>query len=197
VRSMRMTAVLTTMLLASVIVAPTAAGFSEAENSGTTAEYTVPDYNGQPGVVCRYENNPGKTNDEIDRIAVKKMWTHGPFEQKTWVGQRLLIKKNARPYSDGIFRTVWRSPIIKGRANQSEPFFFPVRGWRAPENSRAQYRVQVLLFYYEPGSQTKVIGRVRGLYEVYKHNLARQGGSTVVGEEGAAGWCTAKFPVQV
>ena len=195
-RSTRTTAVFVAMMLASAVVAPAAAGFYEAQNSGNTGVYTVPDYNGQAGVVCRYEDNPGTTNDEIDRIAVKKMWTHGPYAQKTWVGQRILIKKNARPFSDGKFQTVWRSPIIKGKANQSEVAFFPVRGWKAPEKSKAQYRVQVLFFYYKPGSKTKVVGRVRGLEEVYRYKMPLSG-SWDFGEEGDAGWCGPRFPVTI
>ena len=195
-RSTRTTALLVAMMLASAVVGPTAAGFSETQNSGTTGEYTVPDYIGQPGVVCRYENNPGTVNDEIIGLWVNKMWSHGPFTQKTWVGQRILIKKNAWPYGDGKFKTVWRSPIIKGKANQSEVAFFPLRGWKAPEKSRAQYRVQILLFYYKPGSKTRVVGRVRGLEEVYRYKM-QTFGSWDFGEEGSAGWCAPRFPATI
>ena len=193
-RTFRTAAVFAAMLLASAVVAPTTAGFYEAVVAGNTGEYTVPDYNASPGVVCRFENNPGTFRDEIDRIAVKRMWTHGPFAQKTWVGQRILVKKNARPYGDGKFRTVWRSPIVKGKANQSEVFTFPVRGWRAPENSKAQYRVQILLYYYKPGSKAKLVGSVRGLMEVYAQKMP-PGFSTIIGQEGSAGRCAPRFPL--
>ncbi len=192
-RTIRTATVFAALMLATAVAAPSVGAFNEAVNTGTTADYNIIDDTGMPGATCRYENNPGKKNDEINKISVRKMNSHGPFATKSWVGQRILIKKNGKPYGDGKFKTVYRSRIIKGKANQFEVAFFPARNWKAPENSKARYRAQVILIYYKKGSKTKQIGKVRGLLEVYKHKIAGKP-AVKTGDEGAASWCRPKFP---
>ena len=90
--------------------------------------------------------------------------------------------------------TPWRSATaISNASNQFEVAFFPARNWKAPENSKARYRAQIILIYYQKGSKTKKIGKVRGLLEVYKHKIAGKP-AVKTGDEGAASWCRPKFP---
>jgi len=198
-RPVRTAAVFAALMLATAVAAPSVGAFSEGAKSGKTGFYTVPDDAIGPGVTCKYENNPFKKNDEINKIVVKSNWTHGPFAtaRKTWVGQRILIKKNAKPYGDGKYKTVYRSPIIKKRANMVDVATFPNRTWKAPEKSKARYRAQVVFLYYKKGSKTKLAGRVRGVMEVYKHKMFPKAPYTRGTEGGPPGFCAANFNAPV
>lgn len=59
-------------------------------------------------------------------------WSHGPYDQKSWVGYRFIITRNTPPYADGTFSVVYRSPIAKQRANRSEVAFFGPFTWTPP-----------------------------------------------------------------
>lgn len=177
--------------LAIAISSLPAAAFNEAVNTGTTAFYTVFDDSSEPGVTCKYEDNAGTDNDELDRIRVRDLQAHGPFATRSWVGYAFLVKRQRPPFT-ASYRTVYRSPIIKKKANQSEVAFFPWRTWTAPEGTQAQYRVHILLYWYKKGSQTKVIGKVRGLIEVYKHKLG-PGDVFNEGTPGTAGFCAPEW----
>ena len=106
--------------------------------------------------------------DEIDKVSSRRVWTHGPFSQKTWVGHRVIFLKNAKPWGDHKFRVVHKSPIVKERANDTQVAFFGGSHYRTPETNKSEYRVQHVFIYYKKGSKTKVIGRVQGLVEVYR-----------------------------
>jgi len=188
-RPIRTAAVFAVLILASAIVAPAVGAFQELENTGTTGLYTSPDDALSRGVNCKYENNPGKRRDEIDVVKSKRMWTHGPYTEKTWVGHRIVVLKNAKPYGDGIYRTVWKSPIIKKLADDMVVATFKGRAWKPPENSKARYRVQPIFFYYEKGSKTKLEGRVRGLLDTYNHKMAKKPPKVVGTDGGPAGTC--------
>ena len=191
VRRLRSILVLSGALIAAALVAPPAGAFEEGVNSGMTGDYQVTDTEFSPGVVCRFESNPGTQNDELQRIKIKRLQSHGPFAQETWVGFRFLVKRNAPPFADGDFRTVFRSPIQKKRADDQEVAFFR-GGWTAPEGATGQYRVHILLYYYAQGSQTQIVGRVRGLMEVYKHAM-RSATPYDEGAEGSSGHCNRNF----
>ena len=190
-RRLRASIALSAAVLATALIAPAVGALEEGSNTGTTGDYTVQDFNGSPGVKCKYENNPGTQNDELNRIKIKPVFTHGPFAQKTWVGFRFLIKRNTVPFGDDDFRTVFRSRIQKARANDAEVAFFR-GGWVAPENAKARYRVHIQFYYYAKGSQTQVIGRVQGLEELYRHIL---NASTTydLGAEGASEYCQRNY----
>jgi hypothetical protein len=181
-------------MLASVAVAPSAGAYKEKSGSGTKGEYTVPDYNGQPGAICKFENNPGQKKDEINKITTRKTWAHGPYAKKSWVGQRIVVMKNPPPHGDQKFRAKWYSPIIKGKANQTSVMTFPQRNWKAPEKSKAQWRVHVVHFWYKKGTKNKVIGKTRGVYELYRHKVSGESPLDTGAEGGPAGKCSPKYP---
>lgn len=178
-------------MLAASVAAPSVGAFDELKSSGTTGEYTVNDAAFSPGAVCRYESHPGPAyKDELNKVSSRKVWTHGPFGAKSWVGHRVVVLRNSKPYGDDKFRTVWKSPIVKKRANDAEVAFFGAQHYKTPENHKSLYRVQHIFFYYQKHNKNKLIGRVQGLVEVYKY---KQPGSLVdlFGVEGGpAGWCT-------
>src|SRR5262245_15336240 len=102
-----------TFAFALVLAVQPAAAFDETRNSGKTAEYTVNDSLAQPGIGCRYEG----AGQVLDRIVIRKLWTHGPYARKSWVGFQYIILRDAPPTGDG-FTTYYRSPIAKKRADQ-------------------------------------------------------------------------------
>jgi hypothetical protein len=169
--------------LAAPTIAPVAA-FEVMTLAGTTGDYTVLD---APGAVCHYENNPGKANDELDRINIKKVKTFGPFPQKSWVGFRFVIQKNKPPYNDGKFKPVFKSPIRKVRASKNEEVAFTGR-FKTQEATKSKYRVKLVFYYYEVGSKKRLAGVVRGIVEVYRHRL-NANNSYHTGKLGRAGGC--------
>ncbi len=182
-RSIRTASVFAVLVLAGAVVAPSVGAFDELKSTGKTGEYTVPDYNDAPGAVCQYESHPGQpAKDEIDKVSSKRVWTHGPFSKKSWVGHRVIFLKNAEPWGDDKFRVVRKSPIVKKRANDTNVAFFGASRYRTPETNKSEYRVQHIFTYYKKGSTTKVIGRVQGLLEVYLMKVP--GPDDQVGAEG-------------
>jgi hypothetical protein len=169
------------LALIALLAAPTAA-FEELSSEGTVGAYDVPD---APGVVCHYEDDPGSTVDELDRISIKPVTLKGPTAQRTWVGFRYILKSNEKPYSDGVYRTV--CPITKAQASTSKGVTFTGK-YVTREAHRADFQVQLVFTYYEPGSKTKVAGKTRGLVEVYRQ-LGLDAGVLERGSIGDPGYC--------
>lgn|GEM_PF-5390645 len=190
-RPIRIVAAFATLVFASALAAPSVGAFDEAAKTGKTGFYTIPDEASSPGAVCRYENNPGKLYDETNKVSSRKMWTHGPWAQKSWVGHRIIVKK--RRSSSQPWRTAWKSPITKKRANDVEVATFYGKRFSTPENHKMQYRVVVKLTYYKRGSKTNVAGRVRGAIEVYKHKIVGSAPYTFGTEGGPGGRCKKRF----
>jgi hypothetical protein len=174
-------------MLAGAVVAPGVAAFDLNEDSGKTGEWTINDDGFSPGAVCRYENNPGKKKDETNKVSSKKVWTHGPFAQKSWVGHRIVVQK--RKNGAAGWTRAWKSGWNKQKANDTQVAFFKGVNFKTPEKHGKQYRVLHQFDYYKKGSQTTVVGRVRGSIEVYKHILAEQAPYLFGTEGGPAGRC--------
>jgi hypothetical protein len=196
VRSIRTGAALAALMLAAAVAAPSAGAFDELSKTGSTGEYTVSDDGSSPGAICRYESHPGPNyKDELNKVSSRRVWTHGPFPVDSWVGHRIVVLKNAKPYDDEQFRAVWKSPIVKKRANDAEVAFFGGKHYLTPENNKGQYRVQHVFFYYQKQNKNKLIGRVQGLLEVYKLKQSGSPATTFGVEGGPAGYCTQHFHV--
>jgi hypothetical protein len=183
-------------MLASAVIAPAVGAFDTVVKSGTRGEWTIPDYAGTPGAVCRYENNPGKFKDETNKVSSRKIWTHGPWATKSWVGHRVIVMK--RKNGASRWKRAWKSSIIKKKANDTAVAFFGGRHFRTPEKHAKQYRVVHQLTWYQQGSKTKVAGKLRGAVEIHKHVLTGQPPYTKGLEGGPHGWCSKRFwPVPV
>ena len=191
-RSFRLGIVLVGLLLVSVVAAPSVGAFSEQKANGDTGFYTVNDYNGAPGVSCRFADQAGVKKDLVNRIRVAQNWSHGPYAAKSWVGYRYIITRNTPPYDDAAFGVVYRSPIVKQRANDTEVAFFGPFSWTPPAGVKAHYQVRLVFTYYAPGSKTTVAGRVRGDVEVYRQRL-NAANIYDLGSEGDAGWCRRNY----
>jgi hypothetical protein len=181
-------------IMASLLLAVTAlpvGAFNEAVNTGDTGFYTIADEAATPGVRCLYKDLAGKKNDRLNKIRIRPFHSHGPYAQKTHVGYRFIVKRQPPPFT-GPFKTVYKSPVVKKLANDTEVAFFPARTWTAPTNTKANFRVQVILLFYAPGSQKNVVGRVRGLMEAYLHRLTSTK-SYVLGDMGDAGFCRRNY----
>jgi hypothetical protein len=171
------------LALLALLAAPTAA-FEEKASTGSVGTYDVPD---APGVVCSYEDNPGGAVDELDKVRIKRVMVKGPKAQQTWVGYRYIVKANEKPYADGVFKTVYKSPIAKAQASRAKGVTFKGK-YLTQEVHRSDFQVQLVFLYYEPGSKTKVAGKTRGLVEVYRQ-LGLEAGVLDIGEIGDPGFC--------
>jgi hypothetical protein len=171
------------LALVALVAMPTAA-FEERSSTGKVGSYEVPD---APGVVCSYEDNPGAAVDELEQVQIQPVAVKGPAAQASWVGFRYILKANEKPFTDGVYRTVYRSPISKSKASKSEGITFSGR-YKTRETHRSDFQVQLVLYYYEPGSKTKVAGKTRGLVEVYRQ-LGLDAGVLERGTIGDPGYC--------
>jgi hypothetical protein len=176
-----------TLAFGLVIAVQPAAAFNETRNSGKTGEYTVNDDLAQPGIGCRYEG----LKQVLDRIVIRKLWTHGPYARKSWVGFQYVIQRDAPPTGDG-YRTFYRSPIVKKKANQSEVAFFS-RAYDVPAAAKGWFRVKLIIRYYKRGTSTVEVGRVAGTFEVYEHVASDGSPSYLIGDDGSAGYCKKRF----
>lgn len=190
-RPIRTAAVFAALLLASAVAAPSVGAFDEKVNTGKTGFYTVPDDALSPGALCRYEDRPGTFKDETDKVWSRQVWTHGPFVRKTWVGHRIIVMK--RSLGSQPWKTAWKSPITKAKANQVQVATFFGKKFVTPENHKKQYRVVHQFTYYRKGSKTQVAGKVRGAVEVFKHVQAGQTPYNVGTEGGPGGWCKKRY----
>jgi len=182
----RIAATAAALMLVSAVAAPAVVGFEQTGRSGRNGSYTLPDSASTPGAICRYENHPGQKRDELNKISTRQMTARSPFSAPAWVGQRVLVQRNAKPFKDGKYKTVWKSSVIKrfaGGDDGSDAALFPARHWKAPENSRSLYRVKVVFTFFEKQSRTKIAGNARGIIEVYRGKQ----GSRVLGLRGSDG----------
>jgi hypothetical protein len=169
--------------LVALLAAP-ASAFEEKASTGSVGSYAVPD---DPGVVCSYEDNPGGHVDELDRLRIKRVTVKGPKAQQSWVGYRYIVKANEKPYADGVFKPVYKSPVAKAQASKSRGVTFKGK-YLTQEVHRSDFQVQLVFLYYAPGSKTKVAGKTRGLIEVYRQ-LGLEAGVLENGEIGDPGFC--------
>jgi hypothetical protein len=174
------------LALVALLAVPTAA-FEEKASSGSVGSYDVLD---APGVVCSYEDNPGAAVDELEKVRIKPVTVKGPKAQQTWVGFRYILRANEKPFDDGVFKTVYKSPIAKSKASRGKGVDFTGK-YVTREAHRSDFQVQLVFYYYAPGSKTKVAGNTRGLIEVYRQ-LGLDAGVLERGSIGDPGFCGRK-----
>lgn len=193
-RSLHPAAAMGIALMTFAFAAQPTIAYDQTSASGNRSFYTVTDEQAQAGVACKYENNSGASNDELDKITVRLLHSHtdanAPSTSK--VGFRYIIQRNTPPHSDGVFETVYSSPIVKKSANDSQVAFFGPYTWKAPEGTRSRYRVKIVLYWYEQGNPNNQIGYAKGLMEAYQHKLA-DGGTYTLGDEGDPGYCRRNY----
>ena len=91
----------------------------------------------------------------------------GSGTQHQWVGWKYKIQGDTN--FDNVFGTKFTSTVVKAKATDHTPASFARRTWTAPSNlKRGNYRVQVTLIWYKPGSSTQVQGRQVANIDYYK-----------------------------
>ena len=165
----RALAVLAAALATTIIPSSPAAAFYEQTNSGDSGYATFPE---MPGVKCSYQDNAGTDNDNLWQVTAMKFWTHGPYSQYTKIAVRFQFQRNTPPVGDNTFVTYSHtSNIVKSANDQYVAYFGPV-SYNVPVNGHDRWRVRVLINYYGYGLESNtVVGKIRGLMEVYKHKL--------------------------
>ncbi|MEZ4597057.1 MAG: hypothetical protein R3C32_09595 [Chloroflexota bacterium] len=148
-------------LLAISGLAPASADTVKSQ-SGNYGAYQVNDQqNVHNGVKCQYETHLEHGGYMLDRLVVRKPYVHSYTSGRQWVGWRFIVKRDHD--TNGSFQEVYRSGIVKARASQSSIADFDDRVWHAPESTsslKGNYKVWLVLFWYKPGSSTKVSGKV-------------------------------------
>ena len=151
--------------ITALMVPATTSAFYETFNAGSTDSYEP-----QEPVVCKYENNAGALDDELDRIKVKALNNvHHPSSSLRKVGVRVVFQRNRPPHGDNTYVDYFKTPwIYKMADNNANPKTFGPWEYRVPEDPIAWWRARVVIKYYAANGTT-VIGQVRGTWEVYQH----------------------------
>lgn len=172
-RITRLTPLLGAAFALMVAAAPVAAE-DPISQSGTYGQADIADFaaGGGQGATCVYETNSSRDLDAI-KVRGPKVW--GNASAKRWVGWRYVILKASTP--DGAFSTYRTSTWMKAKASKTAPVQFATRTWTAPEGPKGSFRVRVQVRWYEPGSSTKVMGRMTLQDAWYK---VRRGSTTNV-----------------
>ncbi len=164
-------------MLAVAAVAPAAAE-TPLLNSGSYGYYEIHDTSTSAGVKCVYEGSKTQTSQGkaylLDKLRIRKPTVHHTTSGKNWVGWRYVVKRDAN--YDGSYSEVFRSSILKAKASTTAIAPFSDRIWTAPEpfsKLKGNWLVRVHLFWYKPGSTTKVQGRIVAELDYY---IVRGGG---------------------
>jgi hypothetical protein len=178
-----------------VLAVPASAGaYWEQSDTGSTDSYEVT----EPGVVCKFENNPGFTDDELDAITVKAINNvHHPSSSLRKVGVRAIFQRNRPPHGDDVFTTYGSSAWqYKMADNNTHPKTFGPWTLKVPEDPIALWRVQIQIRYYAANGST-VIGESRGTIEVYRHKSPYSTNHYTIGQDfgdgSDIGWCREEF----
>ena len=183
-----------TVALSAFAVPATASAFFENYNVGSTDSYEV----FEPGVICKYENNPGFLDDELDRIKVNAVRNvHHPSSTLRKVGVRVIFHRNRPPHSDDVYSAYYRTPwMYKLADNNANPKTFGPWELMVPEDPIALWRVEVRIKYYAADGST-VIGQVRGWIEVYRHKAPDASADYEIGSDNGdgsnIGYCREEF----
>ena len=149
---------------------PVAAGV--ASTSGSPGQYTVTDTQTNPGAHCFYPS-ASHANNDLSKIKVSaptmfaKNSTSGVDTQ--WVGWQFSIQHGTTVGSGPAgWTTYYKSSIVKAVARDNQAASFTTRTWIAGNHINRWWRVKVLMFWYKPGSKTKISGQVNWIIDYYK-----------------------------
>ncbi len=182
------------MAISALALPGTAGAYYENVDTGTTDSYEVT----EPGVVCKYENNAGSSDDELDTIKVKPVTNvHHPSSSLQKVGVRVVFYRNRPPHDDGIYKMWGSSPWAYRNADNNEhPKTFGPWTLKVPEDPIALWRVKLEINYYGPNGTT-IIGQSSGWFEVYNHKNTDGTPAYTIGQDfmdgSDVGYCRTEF----
>jgi hypothetical protein len=157
------TIVVPVALLAAVLVAAQpAVAATVVGQSGLVGKFAFTDTMSQPGIACVY--NPVNTNQNLSKIVVHgpKIWARNrtAHRDSQTVGWRFIIQ-NSQAGGAPPWQTFTTSSVVKATSHDDTGVKFGSRTWIAPKNKNVQWRVQIVMRWYKPGSSTTVQGQVK------------------------------------
>jgi hypothetical protein len=173
--------------------ATTSAVYEYYDNGSTDSYQTT-----EPMVVCRFENNSGQMDDELDSILVKRLkFVHHPDSSLRKVGVRVILQRNRPPHGDNNFVDYYKFPwVYKMADNNANPKNFGPWTYKVPEDPIALWRARFIIKYYAANGST-VIGEIRGYFEVYRHKTPDSSLPYEIGEDfgdgSVIGYCREEF----
>jgi hypothetical protein len=155
-----------------VVGASPVLGFSSVTQTGTYGDWGVEDNAqvGQEGARCYYNNGTG-SGSLLERVRVRPPTIWGAHSKMTWVGWRFKILRST---DNGVsYQPIYTSSIWKDKANlTTNADGFTFKNWYpAHALAPARIRVQVTLFWYKPGTKTKVQGKAVGQDDNYSYQF--------------------------
>lgn len=170
--------VLGPVLMALTLIAQPVAADYRVSESGDHGPYGTRDTELDPGARCFYETNKTNGKNVLDRINIRPpvsvlSYDYGAGNPNQWVGWRYIIQRDTD--LNGSFSTLFKSSFVKDKANETDSAEFSRRTWYAGENPRGNYRVRIVIRWYEPGSSSVESGKVVHQLDYYR---AIKGSST-------------------
>ncbi len=183
-RSRQSILVLGSAFLALLFAVQPAAAETVISQSGTIGNYVLHDnHDTTRGADCDYkttkETHHNVTAFWLDALKVRGPQINAYDDQsgtKQWVGWQFKVQNEPAAANDA-FTTFYTSSVVKQKVNVNTGFQFPHRVWKAPENPPADtnWRVIVILKWFQRGSSTTVQGKLTASYDYYH---VKGGGAT-------------------
>ena len=173
------------VLLALLLAVQPVSAATAVSSSGTFGvAYIADSHLGKQGATCDYKTSGSSGSHPLKDISARgpqiTAEDTGSGHPNRWVGWKYRIQRS--PTSSTDFHTVFTSTVVKAKATDNTPAVFTRRTWTAPSHvTTGNYRVQVVLIWYAPGSNTQVQGKQVANIDYYK--VAGGGPDTVRHED--------------
>jgi hypothetical protein len=175
-RSRQRALVLGSALLALVFAAQPVSAATVLSTSGTIGSYVLhDDHDHTRGADCDYETTK-ETHHGVNGFWLDALKVRGPqiyayndgSGTRQWVGWQFRVQDEPASANDA-WANYYVSSVVKEKVNVSTGFQFDHRKWTAPENlpNDTNWRVVVVLKWYQRGSSTTVQGTLRASYDYY------------------------------
>jgi hypothetical protein len=153
------------VILAALLMAAQPATAHAAHTSGSPGNYVVTDTTSNPGAQCIYPDIYQSDNDLAKiKIFAPKMYAKTGTQ---WVGWQYSIQHGDAPGSNASWITYYKSSHFKAQATTSQAASFSTKTWIAGNHINRFWRVKLLMFWYKPGSKTKISGQVNWIMDYY------------------------------
>ena len=158
----RRTLMLGPVVMALALAAQPAVASTPINQSDDYGDYQINDNETTRGANCVYEGSKTNAKNVLDKISIRPPVVHSfgplPGNRNQWVGWRFIIQRDTN--FDNEFGDLHKSSWVKAKANEGIPADFSRRTWHAAENPQGNYRVRIVIRWYEPGSSTDESGKV-------------------------------------